>query len=65
MSAATTIIHRDQEPIAAVRPAGVQMTLPIHLEEPIPIHVPTPRRHPNPANRTAYPPLQADQPCGR
>ena len=65
MSAAATIIRTYQEKIADVRPAGIQMTLPIHLDNPVPIHVPQPRRHPNPANRTAYPPLQADQPCGR
>ena len=64
MSAAA-IIHTYQEKIADVQPAGTQMTLPIHADQVIPIHVTPPRRHPNPANRTAYPPLQADQPCGR
>ena len=57
MSAATTIIRTYREKIADVQLPDVQMTLPVHLDEPIPIHVPTPRRHPNPANRTAYPPL--------
>ena len=64
MSAAT-IIHTYQEQIADVWPAGVPMTLPVHADEPIPFHIPTPLRRPNPANRPAYPPLQADQACGR
>ena len=62
-----TIIRTYETEVASVQPAvRPTMTLPVHADQPIPIHVPTPRRRgANPANRTAYPPLVADEPCGR
>lgn len=60
-----TVSRQYETEIATVQAAGIPMILSVHLDEPAPIHVPTPLYQPNPANRTAWPALQADQSCGR